>query len=208
MLASEYIAAACRQPRLVVLYWSRQVALHVPSVVVELIVERAKAIDDAWGCMSRSLSSTDEQHRVLVAHKKAPSCAMGRVGVSHGVAEWKLKIVFESFGGITMGVYRDHSRAEPVDATPFKGKYGYGYQNKNGYIFHNGVRKKYGRRFRREDILTITLNMLNRTLSFAVNDQDIGVAFDSLPAGTYRVAVTMRFREQKVEMISFRHSPT
>merc|ERR1712228_1023042 len=49
----------------------------------------------------------------------------------------------------------------------------------------------YGVRCKSGDVVEMTLDLDRRTLSFAVNEKDYGVAFNEIAEGEYRAAVTL-----------------
>ena len=118
-------------------------------------------------------------------------------------------IEFESFGGISIGIFRqelrdrDNINALPTEETFTYTSNGYGYANKTGAFTHNKERRKYGIRYRHGDKITVRLDLQSRTLSFLINDEDQGLAYEGLPKGAYRLACCMQFREQKVSISRF-----
>ena len=62
--------------------------------------------NDLWEIGSRDISINEQQ---ITSSQKGKISAFGHNVVSSGRAEWDLQIDFESFGGITIGIYK-HSR--------------------------------------------------------------------------------------------------
>lgn len=57
----------------------------------------------------------------------------------------------------------------------------------------NATGSNYGKRFKKEGVLGVCLNMNNGTLSFSLNGENMGVAFtdEKLKSGTYFPAVSL-----------------
>ena len=74
------------------------------------------------------------------------------------------------------------------------------FANSVGYMFCGGVAEKwstlysagkpYGTKFNaKDDTLSIKLDLNKRTISYAINEKDYGVAFDSIDISSYCLAV-------------------
>lgn len=78
--------------------------------------------------------------------------------------------------------------------------WGYGY----GYKWHVSpmmpMNVLYGRSFRDGDIVTIVLDMDQRTLQYVHNDEDLGIAFTDLPEKLLP-AVTLNYLEDQVTLL-------
>ena len=62
--------------------------------------------NDLWTIGSDDISINEQQ---ITSTKKGKISAFGQNVISSGRAEWDLQIDFESFGGITIGIFK-HSR--------------------------------------------------------------------------------------------------
>jgi len=161
---------------------------------------------DRWTASGDNSAIAEQAVRLT---QKGKCSAFGEAVVGAGRAEWDLTIEFESFGGISIGVFRqdvksrDNLNALPTDETFTYTPDGYGYANKTGAFTTNRERKKYGQRYRHGDKITVRLDLTARTLHFLINDEDQGVAYDGLPKGAYRLAACMQFKEQKVVISRF-----
>jgi len=161
---------------------------------------------DRWTASNDNSAIAEQAVRVT---QKGKCSAFGEAVVGAGRAEWDLTIEFESFGGISIGIFRqnvkdrDNLNALPTDETFTYTPDGYGYANKTGAFTTNRERKKYGQRYRHGDKITVRLDLTARTLHFLINDVDQGIAYDGLPKGAYRLAACMQFKEQKVVISRF-----
>merc|ERR1712228_648414 len=77
---------------------------------------------------------------------------------------------------------------------------GYGYMGNDGGIQRSGRYKKYGKKFKAGDKVSIILDMKMKSLSFILNGEDQGVAFKNLPSGEYRLAATFCEKGQKITL--------
>jgi len=168
--------------------------------------------EDGWTGVDRWITSNDNSvisEQTVRLTDKGKCSAFGEAVVGSGRAEWDLTIEFESFGGISIGIFRqdlrdrDNINALPTEETFTYTPDGYGYANKTGAFTANKERKKYGQRYRHGDKITVRLDLQARTLHFLVNDEDQGLAYDGLPKGAYRLACCMQFQEQKVVVTRF-----
>lgn len=168
--------------------------------------------EEGWTGLDRWITSSDNSaisEQTVRLTDKGKCSAFGEAVVGSGRAEWDLTIEFESFGGISIGIYRqdlrdrDNINALPTEETFTYTPNGYGYANKTGAFTFNKERKKYGQRYRHGDKITIRLDLQSRTLTFLINDESQGLAYDGLPKGAYRLAACMQFREQKVSITRF-----
>mmetsp|Transcript_38505 Transcript_38505/g.34062 ORF Transcript_38505/g.34062 Transcript_38505/m.34062 type:complete len:849 (+) Transcript_38505:175-2721(+) len=168
--------------------------------------------DKGWTGVDRWITSNDNSvisEQAVRLTQKGKCSAFGEAVVGSGRAEWDLTIEFESFGGISIGLYRqdlrdrDNINALPTEETFTYTPNGFGYANKTGAFTHNKERKKYGIRYRHGDKITIRLDLQSRTLHFLINDENQGLAYEGLPKGAYRLACCMQFQEQKVSITRF-----
>eukprot|EP01084_Bolivina_argentea_P110594 197427_1 len=173
------------------------------------------AKEEGWTGLDRWITSGDNSHineQEVKLTNKGKCSAFGEAVVGAGRAEWDLQIDFESFGGISIGVYRqdlknrDNINSLECDTTFTYTPNGYGYANKTGAFTANKERKKYGIRYRHGDKITVRLDLMSRDLTFLINDESQGLAMDNLPKGAYRLAACMQFKEQKVSILRFWNS--
>merc|ERR1712228_645772 len=75
---------------------------------------------------------------------------------------------------------------------------GYGYMGNDGGIQRSGRYKKYGKKFKAGDKVSVVLDTKAKTLSFTLNGEDQGVAFKNLPSGEYRLAAAFFEKSQKI----------
>lgn len=90
----------------------------------------------------------------------------------------------------------------PVNDNFAKKENGWGYTNKTGAVIHNNERKKYGNRFRAKEKLTMSVDLLAGSLSYAINGVSQGTAYE-IPRGAYRLACCLPFKEQQVTVTRF-----
>ena len=171
--------------------------------------------DEGWTGLDRWITSGENSHineQEVKLTDKGKCSAYGEAVVGSGRAEWDLQIDFESFGGISIGIYRqdlkhrDNINMLPTDQTFTYTPDGYGYANKTGAFTANKERKKYGIRYRHGDKITVRLDLQSRDLTFLINDESQGIAMENLPKGAYRLACCMQFKEQKVSILRFWNS--
>merc|ERR1719474_1256773 len=160
-----------------------------------------------WTGIDRWITSGDNSaisEQIVRLTNKAKNSAFGEAVVASGRAEWDLTIEMESFGGISIGIFRqdlkdrDNINALPTDEFFINSPDGYGYANKSGKFATNNERTPYGTRYRHGDKITVRLDLTSRTLHYLVNDEDQGCAVENLPKGAYRLACCMQFKEQRV----------
>ena len=161
---------------------------------------------DTWIMSSDNIICTNQE---ITVKDKLKCCAYGETTVGAGRAEWDLRIDFESFGGICIGLWchnlknKNNLQELPLDEHFAYEPNGYGYTNKTGTLTHDGERKRYGLRYKHGDILTMRLDLMSRELSYKINGKDQGIAYDNLPKGAYRLSIKLQFAEQKVSILRF-----
>jgi len=101
---------------------------------------------------------------------------------------WKIKINKTQQKNFMIGIC-----GEPWDINRLT------YANKNGYMYcYDGSKRnssngtQYGKSITGDNSeIIMQLNMINRTLSFKIDNVDCGIAFDNLPNNKYRFAIDM-----------------
>lgn len=109
---------------------------------------------------------------------------------STGVASWEARVDHTtSAGNIFFGVVQ---RGAPLDAYVGKNSKGWGWIGCKA-LWHSGraVTQGFGSRLRTGDVVTVTLDLIARTLSIRKNGVDFGTAFRNLPPGRYYPAFSM-----------------
>ncbi|ETO34007.1 hypothetical protein RFI_03087 [Reticulomyxa filosa] len=154
----------------------------------------------------RCVDITREEQTATAAQKK--TCNIyGEAVVAAGRAEWDIKLDFEGYGGVTVGLWRHnlHLAELPLENEQFVNfENGYGFTNKTGEFIQNKERKTYSATpWKRGSVLTLHLDLTSRTLSYSIDGKSIGLAKDCLPRGAYRLAAKMQFKEQRVTIERF-----
>lgn len=107
-----------------------------------------------------------------------------------GIASWEARVDHTtSAGNIFFGVVL---RGAPLDAYVGKNSKGWGWIGCKA-LWHSGraVTQGFGSRLRTGDVVTVTLDLVVRTLSIRKNGVDFGVAFRNLPPGRYYPAFSI-----------------
>ncbi|GBG33843.1 Ubiquitin-conjugating enzyme E2 Z [Hondaea fermentalgiana] len=94
---------------------------------------------------------------------------------STGVSRWDVSIDISSKGHIFVGVA---TAASNLGSYLGNDKYGWGYIGNKGAWHNKHKVKTYGRDFRTGHVVTVIMDMNEGVLSFAVNGEDLGIAFD------------------------------
>ena len=132
--------------------------------------------------------------------------AFGTRICNQGVYQWKFKLNKVNSGLIVIGVWRiQEDKLPPTEVYFTNGnEQGYGYylageklDTTTGY----SAGTKYGKKCKVEDIVHMTLDLNEMTLSFKVNDVDYGVAFDNIKQAKYRKAVWLFHKYDSVSII-------
>lgn len=111
---------------------------------------------------------------------------------------WEVRIDKSSTSYLFIGI-----AAKQASATTFLGgdEYGWGYIGDRAIYHRRNKLRAYGDRFMQGDVIGVTLDMDNGTLSYSKNGLDLGVAFDGL-AGELYPAVSFYNHHQKVTLLS------
>lgn len=134
--------------------------------------------------------------------------------VNTGVHRWRFKLEYEDLNlPLSIGIFK----------TKTKGGLKQGYNNtaenfskKNGYAVvvsyqrrarNKGIGKAYGKRQSKSgDIYEMILDFNKRTLSFNVNDEFWGIAFDKIEQTSYRAVVCAGYWWDKFHLLSYQSS--
>ena len=130
--------------------------------------------------------------------------------VSYGVHRWKFKLVYDDVNlPLSMGVFKTKralkqgtkNRAEDWDT-----KDGYivivSYQRRSAKGMKIG--ESYGKRKSKSgDIIEMILDLNKHTLSYMVNEEDWGTAFDNIEQTSYRAVVAAGYWWDKFELLSY-----
>lgn len=126
----------------------------------------------------------------------------GSPEVSEGVYEWKIKLVEIEAEKIYIGLASDMKGLDSyfygaTSPTAINGGYCYAYTEyqKAGYKMNHtmGASQFYASNtcLSNGDILTIHLDLKNKTVGFSQNGKFLGVAFENIPMASYRVVITV-----------------
>ena len=135
------------------------------------------------------------------------ACAYLENIVSSGCHEWKFKIVECSNNGdsiIMIGIWRSKGKMSPPLDTLFNlDEQGYGYMvdaGRRSMVYNQWDR--YGVKCVSGDIVEMTLNFDDLSLSFKVNGRDYGRSHH-IKAGEYRAAVFMMQLNQEIQFLGY-----
>eukprot|EP01084_Bolivina_argentea_P101617 182151_1 len=117
-----------------------------------------------------------------------------------GTGTWRFKIKSKDCGNIMLGIWKTKSgRRAPTNIRFWMNNNGYGY--KVGYGQDHKY-KHYGICCKQNDIILMSLDMNNLTLSFKVNNTDYGI-LSKVDKANYKAAVYMGRNGQSCEFISY-----
>ena len=192
-------------------HMKKYIDLSIPNEIINLLfLFWFVNICDTWDKLS-SYSFFDINGAVLKLNKKEnEDCAFlcsafGYQTVENGIFEWKIKFNTR-IEWICIGIIPDYKQSLEKDVTD--NNYGFSESgggcfllSVNGAIYH-GSSMGYCPIFHDKDtIITVILDMDNNTLSYKINDQDHGVAWDAIKHKKYRLAVTMRDDSDEIEFL-------
>ena len=144
----------------------------------------------------------DEQIVKLRCIGDKQASTFGCHSIDKGSYEWKIKFISD-VQWCCIGIIED---TQEILKT---------YQNDNDYHYRNGgfilsvnghfygnTNRAYCAPFSKQGtIITIKLNMDERTLSYMVNDKDLGIAMRDIPKKAYRFALTMYYADCVIELL-------
>ncbi|GBG28712.1 F-box/SPRY domain-containing protein 1 [Hondaea fermentalgiana] len=126
------------------------------------------------------------------------------VGFSRGLHTWDVHIDHCVSKNIFVGVC---TKEASMDNYVGADSYGWAYLS-NRAVWHNKSKlKSYGEVFREGDIIRVTLDCDARTLAFARNGADYGIAVEGLPSDVYYPAVSL-YNEKDAVTMRFKSSET
>jgi len=132
--------------------------------------------------------------------------AYGNTMVSSGVHTWTLEVVAwdnaaSNFWEGIIGVAHTYDHADTYMSS---GHDGYGYIAENGQKTNAGSQKDYGAPWGTVgSIITVTLDLDNLQVSFALNGVDQGVSHTAITPGTYRLAVSLGDKTDSLKLGCF-----
>eukprot|EP01084_Bolivina_argentea_P286703 491858_1 len=126
------------------------------------------------------------------------------IATNSTITKWNIKII--KLGGnkkpIMIGIVE--SKRATLNMIKRIGDYPYGYgYNSKGYIYNDKKKKKYGKQYKDTDIITVCLDLNNYTLSYYLNNMDLGIAY-KLPKNKkkdYKVAVSTYHIDDEFELL-------
>ena len=92
--------------------------------------------------------------------------------LSKGIYKWKLKVRSQEPYAFIIGIYSGDNPLSTFHDSP----YGYRYNGFSGSKVSKASYKSYGILYGDGDIISIELNLINKTLKYYVNTQDQGIA--------------------------------
>lgn len=131
--------------------------------------------------------------------------------MNKGVYKWVLKMHKVTGGGVRVGLSSTTVQQSCFYANNDIVGINYIYWNGSGhsYKYLKEARwgcENYGRRYDADDMVSIILDLNQRQISFAINDEDQGVAYKDIQVGEdihYRMFVSLYFVHDSVEIVSF-----
>lgn len=118
---------------------------------------------------------------------------------SDGKYSWKFRVL--NCGAVMIGIWKTEcSMPEWAQFFPNHDK-GYGYMVSHARIYE--IDDDYGIECRDNDIITMCLDLDERTLRYYVNDKDQGIAFEGIEKTEYNAAVYTFFKYSSVQLIEY-----
>ena len=119
---------------------------------------------------------------------------------------WKIKVIKMGDDHLNIGIIEADKCELSLETGNkwFSTSYGYSYWAGNGKVYHSSS-KNYGDAFGAGDVIDIWLDLRDNknALSFAKNDKCYGLAATVQESTDYKLAVTMRRQQKKIELLSF-----
>ena len=175
--------------------------MNIPLEINDIICLYHRIREEWDEKYSSSFIKIDATKSIITITTDESPTVYGTLVVSEGIFVWKVKMISweptqwgsPPFVGITEDIH-EHLE-EYKDASGWTKK-GYEMCGKSGALFYPSKGEHYhtknykGRWDKEGDILEITLNLDERTLSFKTNDTDFGVAFGNIKVARYRLVIT------------------
>ena len=126
----------------------------------------------------------------------------GCISIDKGSYEWKIKFI-SSVQWCCIGIIED----TPEILKQYQNDNDYHYSN-GGFIlnvngqFYGDVSRAYSAAFdEKGTVIAIKLNMDDHTLSYMINDKDLGIAMKDIPQKAYRFVLTMYYADDVIELL-------
>eukprot|EP01084_Bolivina_argentea_P251350 421550_1 len=133
---------------------------------------------------------------------------------STGIHCWKVRIDKYTAGWSLLGVWK--TKFDPIIARHFENNVNQSYafvlheSYSDGYLSDPTKRgsngRKYGRKIKNGDVIEMTLNLNDCTLSYKIGDTDYGKAFD-VEKTSYKAAATVYYKDSKFTLLSYSYRP-
>eukprot|EP01084_Bolivina_argentea_P186118 320862_1 len=151
-----------------------------------------------------------QAHRVLSKpNGSEPVSGYGNNAPQEGVHQWKVKIGGKCNANVVIGVcdWNDQSFKDSFFYN-HSGHIAYAYYHTYGLVSHDGYNSSYHpKSFQAGDIITVHLDLIQKTVAFSKNDMFLGVAFRNIRVMPYRLAVTL-WSNSTVEILEFKRAST
>ena len=130
--------------------------------------------------------------------------------ISNGIYQFKFKIInydyaYMSYYDIGFGIISSkyYEGAKDILANDAFGEHdtGYVYYGSKWEKEHFNQSTDYGIKCKLNDIVTMIVDLEKNQLSYKVNEQNLGIAFDEIPDTEYRVALYLYEKSSKVQLI-------
>lgn len=184
--------------------------LDIPQGVIDIFV-LFYGDPEKWDiklCKDTDAVSFDEQRRI-VTNKSQSVNVYGERIIDSGYFKWKFEVKFGGGGSdsLMIGLWRiNDNKPPPINHTHFTDgvEQGYGYHCSSGDLISTdvgyGIYKQYGPSDIENSIIEMTVDFDSLSLSFKVDDQDLGKAFD-ITQDKYRLAVYFTHKGDYVKIL-------
>ena len=130
--------------------------------------------------------------------------------LNNGYHHYKFRIInysgYKSNWNHVIGISLDED-CIPKKDTYFKG---YGFVSSKGKLInpdsYGNYGENYGKQISTNDIIDMYVDFTsnyNRTIRYTINNYDYGTAYNYIRSGTYRLAITLNHRGEKLQLISY-----
>ena len=144
-----------------------------------------------------SIDISNNGHNATFSSSESWSTVLGNVGFMIGKNHWKIRIERSPTAYLFVGI-----ATKDANLSTFLGgdENGWGYIGDRALYHKRNKVKLYGERFGQGDVIGVTLDMDEGTLSFDKNGEDLGVAITNL-VGVIYPAVAFYNRGQQVQIL-------